>query len=287
MKYKSLFLVMFILIVNTPFILSANYPDPFVKNGVVVSEYTVRHEYTCDGCSRDDKCYNIGTRITINEWNNKNYLYCNSEKGFVPQKVTGETCENDFECQSNGCDYTNCAQKTGIGITKIYNNKTTSVINLFFLEQETFYFEGLNKNYSINFKYNNTNLTFLVDNELYDFNNISYPTNYQFVLNSISFNNNLIKANMTLIESKTPFNSTEKLFKRLNCKEGLFIAEDCKKEGESFEMDGKSYQIKNMSLLEVPEDKSFTSITGNVIETPEKSFIGKFLERIREFLRRD
>jgi hypothetical protein len=50
---------------------------------------------TCNGCLTDDNCYTFGYR--------KSGKYCNESKIFLEYKISGETCENNFECKSNLC----------------------------------------------------------------------------------------------------------------------------------------------------------------------------------------
>ena len=164
-------------------------------------------------CWESNRCYGVGVRITRDpeyknkelSWLNETHLYCGEEsKKFVSQKITGESCENDFECQSNSCVNLICEQKHRINVTEIYNDKETLIRNLFFQEKEMFYFSGLNKNYSMGFDKNESNFVFLINNETYILGNETFNLdNYsQITIEGISFENGLSSANLTLIESK-------------------------------------------------------------------------------------
>lgn len=282
-----LFLSLSILLIS--FISSAN-------RSVITFDKTEKSQAEID-CKRlgfcwgNERCYSMGARITVEPedkkqdlaWRDEAYLYC-GEKRFVPQKITGETCENDFECQSNKCFDRICQQKNGIKITEIYSDKETVIRNLILREKEMFYFSGLNKNYSIGFGRNESNFIFLINDETYILNNkIFNLDNYsQITVESILFENGLPRANITLIESINPFNDSEKLLEKINCN-GLFINGTCRKEGESFEINNTEYKIENMSLVESPKEENSDLITGGVIETKKENFISIFLKRVKDF----
>ena len=239
----------------------------------------------CEGCSNNGKCYNLGARLTINPqypkqdlaWKNISNLYC-GEGGFVSQKITEETCENDFECQSNICNNLKCGQENRIKEAEIYNDKSILIKNLIFQEKETFYFKGLDKTYSIGFGKNDSDYLFLINNNFSSYENKTFilNNNSQFIFNSIIFNDNVAKANVTFIESKNPINDQKKLIEQLTC-EGLFVNELCKKEGESFVLEGKNYIVENKSPKEVSNQGNSAPITGNVIGTQKENFFSKIL----------
>ncbi len=53
------------------------------------------NENSCEGCLIEDKCYPLGHR--------KDGNYCSDDLEFVIQKTESESCENNFECDSNVC----------------------------------------------------------------------------------------------------------------------------------------------------------------------------------------
>jgi hypothetical protein len=221
-------------------------------------------------CWGNERCYSMGARITVEPedkkqdlaWIDEAYLYC-GEKRFVPQKITVETCENDFECQSNKCFDGICQQKNGIKITEIYSDKETVVRNLLLREKEIFYFSGLNKNYSIGFGRNESNFIFLINDETYILNNkIFNLDNYsQITVESILFENGLPRANITLIESINPLNSLD--------------SEDFYSETNKFNPE------------ESQENKSSTQITGNIVEESNNGKVEKnIVDKLINFLRK-
>ncbi|MBI4116320.1 hypothetical protein HY449_01095 [Candidatus Pacearchaeota archaeon] len=218
---------------------------------------------------KDQRCYSMGARITIEpeyknrkfSWRNESYLYCEQgEYKFVYQKITGEICKNDFECQSNRCNDKKCEQKEGIKITETYNDRETIVRNLFFRENETFYFSGLNKNYSVGFSENNSDFVFFINNNSTSLKNktLTLNNNSKFIINSISFDNGVANANVTLAESKRSFNDISELF--------LPIINEEKNE--------------NNISVEIQKKEDTVKITGNVIKTEEENYKKGLFEKI-------
>ncbi|OGJ12673.1 hypothetical protein A3K82_02305 [Candidatus Pacearchaeota archaeon RBG_19FT_COMBO_34_9] len=192
-------------------------------------------------------------------WRNENYFYCGRDEVFVSQKITGEICENDFECQSNKCYDRKCEQKRGIKITKIYGDNTYIIENLFFHHNETFYFRGLNKDYSIGFGKTNTDFLVFINDKTYDFKNKTFilDKNSQFILNNLLFEESIPSVNITFIESKNPIDNSTKLL------------EDLSKNKE---------EINNNPL----QEEISVSITGDVVGENKKP---NFFERLLNFFK--
>jgi len=221
-------------------------------------------------CWGNERCYSMGARITVEPedkkqdlaWIDEAYLYC-GEKRFVPQKITGETCENDFECQSNKCFDRICQQKNGIKITEIYSDKETVIRNLILREKEVFYFSGLNKNYSIGFGRNESNFIFLINDFTFTLEKktLSLDNNLQVIIESILFENGFSSANITIIEIINPLDS----------------------------LDSKDFysEANKFNLEEIQENKSPTQITGNIVEESNNGKVEKnIVEKLINFLRK-
>jgi hypothetical protein len=54
----------------------------------------------CDGCTKDDRCYSYGIR--------KDGEFCSVNGNFQEQKGDVQSCENNFECESNVCVDSKC-----------------------------------------------------------------------------------------------------------------------------------------------------------------------------------
>ena len=54
----------------------------------------------CEGCSSNETCYPLGYR--------KDGKYCSEYKQFQNQSLEEESCENNFECESNVCVDNSC-----------------------------------------------------------------------------------------------------------------------------------------------------------------------------------
>lgn len=57
-----------------------------------------------NGCLSGGVCFNYGIRIEKQGQS----LYCGFTGEFTPQKQIGESCQNDFECQTNTCSNGTC-----------------------------------------------------------------------------------------------------------------------------------------------------------------------------------
>lgn len=57
-------------------------------------------ETKCDGCLLDSTCVSFGFR--------REEKYCDVSKNFYPQKKSGESCDNNFECATNTCSKGAC-----------------------------------------------------------------------------------------------------------------------------------------------------------------------------------
>lgn len=67
------------------------------------------------GCKLNDRCANQGTRVIIKEESS----YCDIDGIWKIQKVTGEACQNNYECKTNFCSSDVCYDiKTEIEETK-------------------------------------------------------------------------------------------------------------------------------------------------------------------------
>lgn len=204
--------------------------------------------------------YNLGL-----SWRTEKYLFCEGDKKtFILQKITGEICENDFECQSNKCYNKKCEQKQGIKIIKIYEDQTYLIKNLFFQPNETFYFSGLNKNYSISFGKINTDFIFFINDNSYDIKNKTFVLDSMshFILNSLSFNDGIVNANITLVESKNSIDDSTQLLENLL---------------------GDKEEINVISQQEIPQEENYSApITGGAIETKEQNFFERLLDFFRQ-----
>lgn len=236
-----------------------------------------------EGCRGDGECFKVGTRKIIDYPENildwvwrgniepqfiipsyhlknikldKIYLYCDKNYDqFSFQKITGEKCEYDFECESNVCNTGTCEQKSNIDITRVYNDGITSITKLFFPKDQIFYFQGLDKTYFIGFgKNNNSEFISFVNLHQIPFENktLIIDNKTQFIFDSINFNNGTITASVTLIESKNPIDDSEELLKSL---------------------------FEEKEIVEIPEiSKEYPApITGNIIGTKENNFVNKIL----------
>lgn len=65
----------------------------------------------CNGCLIGETCISFGYRL--------NNTYCDLSKKFISQKETDESCNNNFECQSNVCASDKCVSASLI--TRILN----------------------------------------------------------------------------------------------------------------------------------------------------------------------
>lgn len=210
-------------------------------------------------CWHDSRCYGSGIRITIEpeyknkplSWLNESYLYCEVEtkSKFVPQKLTGEICENDFQCQSNKCSDRKCKQKEGIKITEKYGDSEIMIRNLFFREKELFHFSGLNKNYSVGLGTNGSDFALLINNNTYTFKNktIQLDNNSQVILNNIYFDNGVANANITLTESINSFNNMDKLLEK-NDKGVQKVENKVKITGDVIKTENEILPEKNMFI---------------------------------------
>ncbi|MCK9569236.1 hypothetical protein M0R72_09885 [Candidatus Pacearchaeota archaeon] len=280
--------VLIILVLNFTFIYATNYPSSLsigssanvaVVNGVstgsgsvITSEEIVsidttseRTWLTCEGCLRGGKCYNIGTRLTIEPeypkkdlaWRNITFLYCDEGKpSFVAQKITRESCENDFECQSNSCINYLCEQKIGINVIEIRKDEDVVVKELLFREKEIFYFSSL-VNYSIGFgREDEGNFIFLINNITIPLENKTFvlENNSKFIFNKISFENGIAKANVTLIENKN------------------FANDSIKFTDDTAYLENNSTKIPSEGTLQ---------ITGNVVDDKQENIFNKFLNFLK------
>ncbi len=62
-----------------------------------------KEEYKCNGCQLGDKCFPFGYR--------KDGNFCSEDEKFVSQQESGNTCENNFECESNVCVSSQCVSE--------------------------------------------------------------------------------------------------------------------------------------------------------------------------------
>jgi hypothetical protein len=260
--HKLLFIFIGIFILCSIFVQAANYPPSDLGRTIHYTESVI----ICNGCFANGKCYNIGARLTMPPlfpnrdlaWRNESYLYCGDDSTqFVPQKIIREKCENGFECQSNKCNEEKCEQNSRMKEIEIYDDKITIVKNLLFTEKEIFHFKGLNKDYSIGFGENHSNYVFLVDNNISSYENKTFNLNdnSQFIFNSIIFEGNTTKANVTFIESKNPIGDPEEFLSNLwGNKE-------------------ETAELKN-ETIQAP-------ITGNVINDKKGNFLSDFFEFLK------
>jgi hypothetical protein len=275
---KIFFVVLFIFLISLGFVYAINpvynISDEFNENNMIntikgIDEDTKTKEICrkINGCylKEEDKCYTIGTRMTILpefpdkdlSWRNETYLYCDkdkigsSSKKFVPQKVTEEVCENDFECQSNECHNKKCEQKNRIKVTEIYRGKNTFITNIILYDKETFNFMGLDKIYSIGFGENKSEFISFVNGEPHYTKKIILNNNCQIIFNAILFDGETF-ANVTFIESKNSFDDAEKLI--------------------------KEYLVENKSAEEIPVEENFSAtITGGVITNTDENFFDNII----------
>lgn len=264
MNNKILFLSVILVIINTSFILSANYPSPFIgppySPQVIVYDNpeVIIHEYDCNGCLNEGKCYNIGTRLTIPltipkkdlGWRNVDYFYCGETSDYlIPQEIIGETCKNDFECQSNDCKNRICQQEPGFKIVEVYNDNVTLIENLLFENEQTFIFRGIKEKYEIGFGENDTDFVFFLNNmsTLYRNKTLIIDNHTHLILNSILFDENLIQANVTFLESENLINDSKKLIKELTSN-GL-IGDD-ENSQEEFSITGKIPDTSNNKKID-------------------------------------
>ena len=65
------------------------------ESDVVSSEQVGENIFVCGECELEDKCYPLGYR--------KSGSYCSENSEFMQQLNSDESCENNFECESNVC----------------------------------------------------------------------------------------------------------------------------------------------------------------------------------------
>lgn len=260
-----------------------------------------------DGCWYEDKCYNFGRRI-IEEpeqkykniaWINISYLYCGEKKTkyhssmeVLKQKVVGETCENDFECESNECSNEICEQKRGIEIVDLYNKNRTIIKNITISYEELFYFQGLKYNYSIGFgrdknnsiiiwMNNNTNYSkydkqkkknISLENygNLFNYNKEYIPiknNTYLFFNNFIYKEGSINDANFFFMETDDPVDNPKLLIEQLLANETI----------------GEINETQNTFLIN-NSNGSLISITGNVIGEKE-NFFSKLFSKMKNWFK--
>ncbi|MCW8965869.1 MAG: hypothetical protein OQK82_04160 [Candidatus Pacearchaeota archaeon] len=88
-------------------VLEYNAKIEFSTDSNLTSEETIERIKNCKGCFFNQICYDIGDRIGLN--------YCNEENGFMTQKQDGESCKNNWECETNNCYKEICKTKTFLG----------------------------------------------------------------------------------------------------------------------------------------------------------------------------
>lgn len=67
------------------------YPQPPTQN----SSIQIPINPYCGGCLLNNVCFGIGYR--------KNQTFCSETQTFIPQRISEEVCDNNFECSSNVC----------------------------------------------------------------------------------------------------------------------------------------------------------------------------------------
>lgn len=199
-----------------------------VNKGVNSVNFVVKEMVSIDpcenGCFMFHKCWNVTTILQIggdlihcDKSQNKINYQSGSDFVIYP-KMINQSCTNDTQCQSKECSYGECAQKREIKINTLYSDESIIIQNLVFPEKEIFYFQIFDKIYSILFLQNNSDFLFWINGTLYNVGankNFVISNNSQFILNSIYFEDSIAKANVTFIESKTPFNNSKELINSL------------------------------------------------------------------------
>lgn len=314
---RKLSLFMLIGIVLFSYVSANNYPASFVSgslssgvssvstsgNNVLLDLENIEYiKPECGGCKNDEKCYNIGTRLTLKEkynqsyskyitenfgffsWLNNNESYCGIEKTFLEQKEEGQSCVNDFECQSNQCLNNLCSSRSDIKKHEIFRNQTFLVESIVFESDTKFSISGLKNNYLIGFGKRKEGYSFFINNNLSSYENKTlFLSNYSRIdLNGILFEDGKKpRANITLIESSISNANFDELLKQLGCN-GLWANESCKSEGEHVEINGVDYIVENKSLKEIIKKETPVSITGATIGAKNDN---NLLQKIAGFLK--
>ena len=75
------------------------YDETTVDNKPMLPAYDDSNGKCLNGCDFQNKCLPVGTKIKPG----RDALFCNWNNEMVPQLVEGESCQNNYECESNSC----------------------------------------------------------------------------------------------------------------------------------------------------------------------------------------
>ncbi|MBT3814045.1 hypothetical protein HOG07_01255, partial [Candidatus Woesearchaeota archaeon] len=75
------------------------YDETKVENKPMLPAYDDSNGKCLNGCDFQNKCLPVGTKIK----SGRDGLFCNWNNEMAPQLVEGESCQNNYECESNSC----------------------------------------------------------------------------------------------------------------------------------------------------------------------------------------
>ena len=124
---KIILLIFFIGIVGLGLVKGASYPPPFTNTiEINMPQISNRVEYICGGCSYDDKCYSISTKI--------GEYYCSSNKKFIKQKFPEEFCYIGYECIYGSCDKNKCGYPYYISVNSLKSEDSFIIKEIYIQE---------------------------------------------------------------------------------------------------------------------------------------------------------